>query len=91
MRLDKYLQVSRLVKRRTLAKQLCDGGHVACDGRPARASTEVRPNMELRIDYGWRTLQLRVLDVPARAVPKDAAPALYVVTDDARRQPEPET
>ena len=88
MRLDKYLQVSRLVKRRALAKQLCDGGHVACDGRAARASTEVRPNMNVRIDYGWRTLHLRVLEVPTRAVPKDAAPALYVVTEDERRQPD---
>lgn len=88
MRLDKYLQVSRLVKRRALAKQLCDGGHVACDGRQARASTEVRQDMELSIDYGWRTLHLRVLDVPARPVPKDAATALYVVTEDERRPPE---
>ncbi len=90
MRLDKYLQVSRLVKRRALAKQLCDGGHVLCDGRPARASTEVRAEMRVSIDYGWRTLHLRVLDVPARAVPKDAAAALYVVTEDERRPPEPE-
>lgn len=64
VRLDKFLQVSRLVRRRVLANALCDGGRVERNGRPARASAEVAPGDVLRIDYGWRQLEVRVLEVP---------------------------
>ena len=89
LRLDKFLQVSRLIKRRALANQLCDGGHVQRTGRPARASVEVAPGDTLEIDYGWRRLKVRVLSVPAGQVGRAAAAELYEVLADERRGPEP--
>jgi ribosomal 50S subunit-recycling heat shock protein len=89
MRLDKFLQVSRLVKRRALANQLCDGGHVHRSGRPARASAAVTAGDVLQIDYGWRRLTVRVLDVPAGQVGRIGAVGLYEVVADERRAQEP--
>jgi len=89
MRLDKFLQVSRLVKRRALANQLCDGGHVRKGGRPARASAEVAVGAEVEIDYGWHRLKVRVLAVPAGQVGKSGAADLYEVLEDERRREPP--
>lgn len=89
MRLDKFLQVSRLIKRRALANQLCDGGHVRKDGRPARASAEVDVGAEIDVDYGWRRLTIRVRSVPAGQVGKAGAPELYEVLAEERRQDRP--
>ena len=91
MRLDKFLQVSRLVKRRALANQLCDGGHVSKGGRPARASAEVEVGAEIEVDYGWRRLKVRVLSVPAGQVGKAGAADLYAVLEEERRQDRPPT
>lgn len=66
MRLDKFLQVSRLVKRRTLAHSLCEGGHVALNGVPGKASTTVRVGDRIEIDWGGRRLVAKVLVVPDR-------------------------
>ena len=90
MRLDKFLQVSRLVKRRTLANQLCDGGHVQRQGRTARASAEVGPGDVLVVDYGWRTLTVQVAAIPTGQVSRAAAGELYVVLAEERRAPEPD-
>ncbi len=89
LRLDKFLQVSRLVKRRALANQLCDGGHVHRGGRPARASAEVNPGDVLEIHYGWRRLEVRVLSIPAGQVGRTTASTLYEVLADERQGPEP--
>src|SRR5690348_6302029 len=89
VRLDKFLQVSRLIKRRALANQLCDGGHVRRGERAARASAEVAPGDILEIDYGWRRLRVRVSAVPSGQVGKAAALELYEVLADERRGPEP--
>ena len=89
MRLDKFLQVSRLVRRRTLANQLCDGGHVRRGGRPARASAEVAAGDVLEIDYGWRRLTVRVQAVPAGPVPRAVAAMLCEVLADERDGPAP--
>lgn len=86
MRLDKFLQVSRLVKRRALANHLCDGGHVSKGGRPARASAEVEVGAEVEVDYGWRRLKVRVRIVPTGLVGKAGAPELYEVLEDERRR-----
>lgn len=85
MRLDKYLQVSRLVKRRALANRLCDGGRVMRNGRPARASAGVQPGDLLRIDYGWRALEVRVRAVPAGQVERLDATQLYEAVSEERR------
>ncbi|MCD8047126.1 MAG: RNA-binding S4 domain-containing protein [Clostridiales bacterium] len=76
MRLDKYLKVSRLIKRRTVANEACDSGRVVVNGRPARASYEVKPGDELEIQFGQRALRVRVLAV-ADNVGKADASAMY--------------
>lgn len=75
MRLDKYLQVSRLIKRRALANAFCDGGHVQVNGRQARASTAVAAGDVLRLDFSHRVITVRVLAVPDRPQQGRAAAA----------------
>ena len=76
MRLDKFLKVSRLIKRRTVANEACDNARVTVNGRPAKASCDVKPSDVLRIAFGQRTLAVEVLAV-ADAVRKDDAAAMY--------------
>ena len=76
MRLDKYLKVSRLIKRRTVANEACDNARVTVNGRPAKASYDVKVGDKLTIQFGQRTLSVEVLQV-AEAVRKDDAVAMY--------------
>ena len=76
MRLDKYLKVSRLVKRRTLAKELCDGEKVSIEGRVAKAGTEVKVGDEITLQFGQRTVKVKVLEIRA-SVPAAQAQDLY--------------
>lgn len=76
MRLDKYLKVSRLIKRRTVANDACDNARVTVNGRPAKASYDVKAGDVLAIAFGQRTLTVEVLAV-AEAVRKDDASAMY--------------
>ena len=69
MRLDKYLKVSRLIKRRTVANEACDNARVTVNGRPAKASYDVKVGDKLTIQFGQRTLSVEVLQV-AEAVRK---------------------
>lgn len=64
MRLDKFLKVSRIIKRRTVAKEICDAGRVSLNGRPSKAGTEVKVGDELSLTLGSRTLQVRILATP---------------------------
>ncbi len=77
MRLDKYLKVSRLVKRRTVANDLCKGGHVKINGTSAKASSEVAEGDEMQIRFGSRLRKVKVLKVPTKAVSVQDAPSLY--------------
>lgn len=61
MRLDKYLKVSRIIKRRTIANEACDAGRVAVNGKVARASYEVKLGDEIEIQLGSRPTRLRVI------------------------------
>ena len=63
MRLDKYLKVSRLIKRRTVANEACDAGRVLVNGKPARASYDVKVGDVLEVQLGARTLKARILSV----------------------------
>ena len=63
MRLDKYLKVSRLIKRRTIAKEICDGGKVKINGKTAKAGSEVKIGDKLEIGFGQRQLVAEVLDI----------------------------
>ena len=76
MRLDKYLKVSRLIKRRTIANEACDNGRVSVNGRPVKASYDVKVGDRLEIALGTRTLAVEVLQV-AETVKKDDASAMY--------------
>ena len=73
MRLDKYLKVSRLIKRRTVANEACDNERVTVNGRTARASYEVKEGDVIAIRFGERTLTVEVLDVRENAGKSDAA------------------
>jgi len=63
MRLDKFLKVSRIIKRRTLANEVCDGGRVAMNGKRAKAGAEVKVGDVIAIDFGRRQLTVVVLEV----------------------------
>ncbi len=76
MRLDKYLKVSRLIKRRTVANEACDNERVTVNGRVARASYDVKVGDVIAIAFGGRTLTVEVVSV-AENVGKDAAAAMY--------------
>ncbi len=73
MRLDKYLKVSRLIKRRTVANEACDMGRVTVNGRVARASCDVKPGDRITIRFGERALTVEVLDVSETAGKSEAA------------------
>ena len=76
MRLDKYLKVSRLIKRRTVANEACDAERVSVNGKIARASYEVKVGDVIEIRFGERRLKVRVAVVSEYAG-KDAASAMY--------------
>ncbi|MBR6756794.1 MAG: RNA-binding S4 domain-containing protein [Peptococcaceae bacterium] len=76
MRLDKYLKVSRLIKRRTVAKEVCDGGKVKINGNVAKAGSNVKVGDKLLITFGERQVQAEILDVREN-VKADEAKTLY--------------
>ncbi len=78
MRLDKYLKVSRLIKRRTVANEACDAEKVSVNGKPARASYDVKTGDIIEINIGKTPLRVRVVKV-AEVVGKDGAGDLYEV------------
>ncbi len=78
MRLDKYLKVSRLIKRRTVANEACDAGRVLVNGKPARASYEVKAGDVLEISMGAHPIKVKVVSVSEYAK-KDEAAAMYQI------------
>ena len=77
MRLDKFLKVSRLIKRRTVANEACDAGRVLVNGKPARASLSVKTGDMIEIQFGAKAVKVEVLDVQ-ETVKKDEAKELYL-------------
>lgn len=76
MRLDKYLKVSRLIKRRTVANEACDAGKVIVNGKPARASYEVKADDIIEIILGAKSVKIKVLSINEYAK-KDEAGLMY--------------
>ncbi len=76
MRLDKYLKVSRIIKRRTLAKEASEGGRVSVNGKAAKPATDVKAGDVLEIRFGEKLARYRVLSV-AETVRKENAAAMY--------------
>lgn len=82
MRLDKYLKVSRVIKRRTLAKEICDRGQVEVNGRSAKAGTDIKPGDTVSINFGNRKIKLEVVSVREN-VPAKLASELYKMLEDS--------
>jgi ribosomal 50S subunit-recycling heat shock protein len=80
MRLDKFLKVSRIIKRRTVANDACDTEHVFVNGRRAKASYDVKEGDIVEITFGQRVLKFRVLQVKETVAKSDAA-ALYEIIE----------
>jgi ribosomal 50S subunit-recycling heat shock protein len=76
MRLDKFLKVSRLIKRRTVANEACDAGRVSINGNPAKASANVKVGDEIEIMFGQKSVKVRVLDIQD-TTKKDEAKDLF--------------
>ena len=72
MRLDKYLKVSRLIKRRTVANEACDAGRVMINGKTAKAGTDVKVGDMIEIGFGTRNVKVEVLDVQGTTRKEDA-------------------
>ena len=89
MRLDKFLQTSRIVKRRAVAAQLCDRGRVDVNGRTAKPGKELQvgDRISLRFRSGG-ALDCEVVELPTRAVRKEQAASLYTVVEDTRAEGE---
>ena len=85
MRLDKFLKVSRLIKRRTVANEACDNARVSVNGRPAKASYDVKVGDVLQIQFGARAVTVEVLQV-SENVRKDDAVGMYreILPDTAK-------
>ncbi len=81
MRLDKYLKISRLIKRRTVANEACDAGRVFVNGKPARASYDVKVGDLLELQLGERVLKAEVLSVTEYAKKEEAA-SLYRMLEE---------
>ena len=81
MRLDKFLKVSRIIKRRTVANEACDAGRVSVNGRPVKASYDVKVGDLLEIAFGSRTVKAEVLNV-AEVIKRDEAPLLYRIIEE---------
>ena len=76
MRLDKFLKVSRLIKRRTVANEACDAGRVLVNDRPAKASAQVKAGDTIEIQFGGKSVRVEVLNVQ-ETVKKEEAQELY--------------
>ena len=76
MRLDKYLKVSRLIKRRSVANEACDAGRVLINDKPAKASAQVKAGDVLEILFGTKSVRVEVLNVQ-ETVRKEEAQVLY--------------
>ncbi|MBE6709474.1 MAG: RNA-binding S4 domain-containing protein [Clostridia bacterium] len=78
MRLDKFLKVSRIIKRRTVANEACDSDHVTVNGRRAKASYDIKKDDLVEIKFGDKVLRFRVLEVKEQ-VRKEEADSLYEI------------
>ncbi len=80
MRIDKYLKVSRLIKRRTVANEACDGGRISVNGKVVKASYDVKIGDEMEIQFGSRILKIRVTDVKEQVGKSDASTLYEVIS-----------
>ena len=81
MRLDKYLKVTRIIKRRTVANDACDADHVTVNGRPVKASYAVKEGDIIEVQFGPKPLRVKVTSVD-QPTGKDLAREMYLVLED---------
>ena len=79
MRLDKYLKVARIIKRRTVANEACDASHVLVNGKAAKASYDVKTGDVIEVGFGTRVMKVRVLDIKDSTKKADAADMYEVI------------
>jgi ribosomal 50S subunit-recycling heat shock protein len=84
LRLDKFLKASRLVKRRTLAKEVCDAQRVMVNGRPAKPGTDIQIGDTLTLDFGRRVLKVKVVELRDSASVGDARRMFEVLGEEVR-------
>jgi len=85
MRLDKWLKLSRVIKRRTVAQMACDQGRVYVNDRTAKSSTTLHIGDRIHIELGTRALTLAVAELPEKAPPAQEASRLFTVIEEIRR------
>ena len=81
MRLDKFLKVSRLIKRRTVANEVSDMGRISVNGNPAKAAKQLKEGDIIEVEYANRTVKAKVLRVPQNNVSIQEAPTLYEIIE----------
>ena len=81
MRIDKFLKVSRVIKRRTVANEACDAGHISVNGKVVKASYDLKVGDVVTVVFGQKTLSFRVKDLREHVL-KDAAGELYEIIED---------
>ena len=82
MRLDKFLKVSRLIKRRTVANEVSDMGRVLVNNNPAKPAKQIKENDIITIEYANRVVKAKVLKVPTTNVSVQEAPSLYQLIEE---------
>lgn len=82
MRIDKYLKLSRVIKRRTIAKEILDGGLIDINGKKAKPSTEVNIGDILTLKLGERCLTIKITDVIINPTKKDASTMFEIISDE---------
>lgn len=90
MRLDKFLKVSRLIKRRTLAKEVSDQGRILINGQVAKASSTVKVGDELKVRFGQKIVTVRIDDIKETSKKEDAATMYTIMKEEAVNQSEGE-
>jgi ribosomal 50S subunit-recycling heat shock protein len=90
MRLDLFLKWSRVILRRTLAKEMCDAGRVTVNGTEARAGREIRVGDTIEVRMARRRLKLRARSIPPHAPGKEGAREMVELLEDRRDNPDPE-
>lgn len=89
MRLDKFLKVSRIIKRRTVAKEVADKGRILVNNRPAKSSTDVKVGDEMTIQFGNKTLAVRIEKI-VDTTKKDEAKEMYTIVSETAIERDPE-
>lgn len=83
MRLDKFLKISRIIKRRSVAKEVADKGRIQVNGKLAKSSTDVKIDDELRIQFGNKILQVKIMELHESTKKEDAA-KMYTILSEER-------